>query len=205
MTKAVSLNKMTPYKNSPIYSVIYINVMMPSQKQSTSKIELSVIIPVGPTSDNNKWDYWIKEADLSEIEIVFAIDARNKRAEHEINRRIVNFKKTKVFFAHHSHDDPGSARNVALALATGNFVIFVDCDDIPEISNVLNLVTSKRSEQFDIILGQFRIWKDGELSYKQSENRIIFFIVPSQPCSNLLVQSSTACKSHEHQYPCLSE
>jgi glycosyltransferase involved in cell wall biosynthesis len=53
--------------------------------------------------------------------------------------------------------NPGSARNAGLAIATGTWITFWDCDDEPSIANFKDLIEFNKKTNPDICFGRYKV------------------------------------------------
>ena len=51
--------------------------------------------------------------------------------------------------------NPGGARNLGLSLAKREWVVFWDCDDLPNVSNVFNMITKSEEDCSQVVIGNY--------------------------------------------------
>lgn len=115
----------------------------PPAKSGWKDIKLSVIIPFYNSAQ------WLEEClrsvasqTLKEMEIICVDDGSTDGGELIAQR----FPDPRIKYVRQNHEGPGSARNLALDLAKGEFVAFMDSDDIlPDRSSYAELYANARN------------------------------------------------------------
>ena len=113
--------------------------------------KVSVIIPVfnsekylGPCLDS------ILNQTLHNIEIICVDDDSKDNSLEILNQYAKNDNRVKVL--HQVNSGPGPARNRALKIATGEFIIFLDSDDFFDQNMLSSMVTTAEKDNSDIVI-----------------------------------------------------
>jgi glycosyltransferase involved in cell wall biosynthesis len=125
-------------------------------------LDLTMIIPVGgrnPTTHNLK--SWFTGDLIKKIKFVFVFDDLNpsilEAFKEVINQQQANNVKTFEV----SCRNPGGARNLGLQEAETAWVCFCDSDDLPDLRNICDVLTSNVANEADVIRGRYRIIREG--------------------------------------------
>lgn len=123
----VSLNKKDHYKVSvivPVYNVeAYLDEMLTSVEEQTLKGVEIILVDDGSTDNSDK----IIRQHLEKNESIIYVKQKNR--------------------------GPGQARNVGIELATGEFISFVDSDDVLPVNSLETMYTAAIREHADLIIG----------------------------------------------------
>ena len=123
---------------------------------------ISAIVPVaGFPNGTSQIDTWTKSSSLNNFEIIFVNDSADIQVEkklQEIALELGEISKVKVLKS--QCRNPGGSRNLGLTIAAGSWIVFWDCDDIPNPSKVLEMVNMADGVSSNIILGEYQI-RDG--------------------------------------------
>lgn len=127
--------------------------------------KVSVIIPV--YNDEKLLDKCVSsvvEQDYKNLEIILINDGStdNSPAICEKWRQ----KDDRVRVLHKQNGGIGSSRNAGLAMATGEYILFVDDDDWLELDHVSSLYKILKKRNADIAIGNYAIYDHEQKTYK---------------------------------------
>lgn len=101
-------------------------------------------------------DYERHSVNIQEIEVrarnasvqaIFVFDTQNEEAEKF--RNLAYRQGEKVVIALSSGRNPGTSRNIGLSLATGDWIHFCDCDDLPDYAELMSQLKRRKRELAD--------------------------------------------------------
>ena len=72
-------------------------------------------------------------------------------------------KDARIRVIHKKNEGPGSARNIGVKYATGNFIIFCDADDYYSDNDFLKLIAVKVDDNTDIVVFNYLTLYDGKV------------------------------------------
>jgi glycosyltransferase involved in cell wall biosynthesis len=116
---------------------------------------LSVIIPIGNLDRDIENLYKIIDhTPKSLVEIIFVLDDDKRMLELNLRNyldhvHIANFKLIKS-----DARNPGGSRNLGIACAQSEWIVFCDSDDMPNIENILQEI-KKDDYKSDVLIGSF--------------------------------------------------
>lgn len=132
------------------------------QKRLVWEELISAIIPVaGFPNGTSQIDSWTESEGLRGFEIIFVDDSDDKEVQKklkEIAAKLSKYSKVKIMKS--QSRNPGGARNLGLSIAEGSWIVFWDCDDIPNPSKVKEMIIIANDNNSDVALGNFQI-RDG--------------------------------------------
>ncbi|MDO5568556.1 MAG: glycosyltransferase family 2 protein [bacterium] len=116
---------------------------------------ISVIVPL---FNSEKYIYNCVKSVIANtyknFEIIIVNDGSNDFSLSILNQ--INDKRIKIF--NNNGKGPGSARNLGLAVATGEYIFFLDSDDTLPINALMDLKSN--IEDNDIVIGNYKIFYD---------------------------------------------
>ena len=119
-------------------------------------MKLTAVVPItrmyGRLSTLNKW---VNEALACGIEVVLSHDYQDPETEEELIAITKQFDNPLLKLVSKKVNSPGLARNVGLEQATGDWITFWDCDDIPSPGLYIRMIEIAESKGFDIAIGDF--------------------------------------------------
>lgn len=122
-------------------------------------MQLSVIVPItGPPSRINNLLSWLSEANKFSGEVILVHDVSDSDTVKLLTKtqsRIGNSFNLKVIEG--KFGSPGAARNAGKRIAESTWVAFWDCDDIPNVKNVNQLLESSAGDELDFLCGSFDV------------------------------------------------
>ena len=135
---------------------------------------LSIIVPITQMKSRlGNLEEWISEAHSENIEIILIHDDQNDGTQEELEVILKKCHSNKIQLHQYRCGSPGIARNKGTSLARGEWIIFWDSDDIPNLKQVLNCMSSIDNSQIDLIIGSYSV-KDNVTkemyNVKQSNN-----------------------------------
>lgn len=99
---------------------------------------------------------WLTEAIKYDLEVVIVHDKQDPETSRELRTLIFNCKNPKIQLIEGFFGNPGSARNAGLELVSGNWIVFWDSDDLPQIDKILNETYVARNE-VEVVIGQYEV------------------------------------------------
>jgi glycosyltransferase involved in cell wall biosynthesis len=115
-------------------------------------------VPVaGFPNGTSQIDTWTKSRSLSNFEIIFVNDSDDIQVERKLQELAIKLRETsKVKVIKSQCRNPGGSRNLGLTIAQGSWIVFWDCDDIPNPPKVLEMIITADNRGSDITLGDFQ-------------------------------------------------
>ncbi len=136
---------------------------------------ISAIVPVaGFPNGTSQIDTWTQSSSLSNFEIIFVNDSDDIQVEIKLQELAIKLRETsKVKVIKSQCRNPGGSRNLGLTAAQGSWIVFWDCDDIPNPPKVLEMIMTADNSGFDITLGDFQIVdsSSAKVTLKEISNR----------------------------------
>jgi glycosyltransferase involved in cell wall biosynthesis len=94
---------------------------------------------------------------LSNFEIIFVNDSDDIQVEKKLQELAIKMRETsKVKVIKSQCRNPGGSRNLGLTIAQGSWIVFWDCDDIPNPRKVLEMIITADNSGSDVTLGDFQ-------------------------------------------------
>ena len=138
-------------------------------------------MPLGPGKNRiRNVGSWLDTALDQNIELVIIHDTVDKEEIEMFLEIIEPFNSNRLITSSVNFGNPGETRNAGKALATGQWIVFWDSDDLPLIDNFMHMVNLGHSVEADYCLGGFQI--------VQSQNSEIEYFLPSNSRKQLLVE-----------------
>ncbi len=134
---------------------------------------LSIVIPisVGP-GKLERMKSWISEVDFELCEVNLVHDVRDADTHQELDDFVNATKKQNLRLFQGNWGNPGGPRNEGIIQSSGHWIAFWDCDDIPNVRNVLNCLV--KNLDADVHVGGFQILdSNSELLIKKTTSRKI--------------------------------
>lgn len=103
---------------------------------------------------------WLKQSIFYDIEIIIVNDVIDFADEthfaenSEILLKNVDSKKVKVLQG--KFGNPGESRNAGINVAKGDWIVFWDADDQPNLKNLMNQIESTHNSNTEVIITQFQ-------------------------------------------------
>jgi len=129
------------------------------EDRSTTPLLISAIVPIaGFPNGTSQIESWIRDSDLRHFEVILVIDSEEDKT-HDETQRIAQVLRdlatVKVLIS--KARNPGGTRNSGLSSASGNWIVFWDCDDTPNPSQFLEMINQAVHAQADIAIGEYAI------------------------------------------------
>jgi glycosyltransferase involved in cell wall biosynthesis len=142
------------------------------QHLSAAPIFISAIVPIAGFPNGTKQiESWLSDSALSSFEVLLVIDSDDKVTHLEtesICQKLGNLATVKILNS--NFRNPGETRNLGLASASGSWIVFWDCDDVPNPSNFLEMVKQAMIKQKDIAIGEFIIQSESKIQVKSFQS-----------------------------------
>ena len=140
------------------------------KSQETSRFLLSAIVPITLMAGRlNLLSDWVNSINHKQIEILLIHDIADVETGLELKEMLESNKNEKITLIEGVFGSPGNARNEGLLLAKGEWVTFWDCDDKPEVEEVLKtLENTVMNIALDVLIGEYNVLnlKSGTLTKK---------------------------------------
>ena len=132
--------------------------------------KVSVLIPVyGVEKYIRRCAVSLFEQTLEEVEYIFVDDCSEDKSISVLEETIERFPNSyaKVKILHHSENrGSAAARNTALNMATGEYIIVIDSDDFIESTMLEDLYNSAIDDMADIVVSDYWLILKIELSIR---------------------------------------
>lgn len=140
---------------------------------------ISAIVPISGFPNGTKQiESWLTNPDLRHFEVMLIIDSNEKRVLIEVEKIesvLSQITRTRVLYS--NARNPGGTRNLGLASAKGEWVVFWDCDDTPNPAKVLEMVRHAINARADIAIGEFHIQSENNRQLKTFRHSAKFNIL----------------------------
>ena len=104
-------------------------------------------------------DRWIQEISSNpQIEAIVVNDISDDATSNQLREICKEFENVKIIEG--NFGNPGSARNAGLEICQGKWVIFWDCDDEPNVPNLLKLIEENERADSDIGFGSYNVFNE---------------------------------------------
>lgn len=120
---------------------------------------ITAIIPIaGFPNGTDQIHSWITEEALANFEVILVLDSDSIETEQIVSEIAATIKeKCTTTVVKSTCRNPGGARNLGLELAKGEWIVFWDCDDIPNPISFLETVKQANEQNADVALGFFTV------------------------------------------------
>lgn len=129
------------------------------EHRTSAPLLISAIVPIAGFPNGMKQiESWISNSDLRSFEVILVIDSEEEKT-HDETQRIAEILRdmatVKVLTS--TARNPGGTRNLGLSSASGNWVVFWDCDDTPNPSRFLEMIKQAIQVNADMAIGEYAI------------------------------------------------
>jgi glycosyltransferase involved in cell wall biosynthesis len=131
-------------------------------------VSISVVVPVSNMAGRlGRLESWIRDAG-NRIEVIIVHDYRDQQTYEEL---LGLSKKYEFKIINGTYGSPGAARNAGIEESTKDWIIFVDSDDFPEITNYIEMIRNAEILQCNVSVGSYFV-KDSTTELKLWESII---------------------------------
>ena len=117
---------------------------------------ISIIIPIGSFITDKRNIYrTLNECKHIEFEVLLIMDGASYKEQKEISEYISENNLDNVSLLNSNSRNPGSARNIGLDKANGDWIVFWDSDDIPMPEALFQMILKNQEINNDILVGQY--------------------------------------------------
>ena len=118
---------------------------------------ISVVVPIHSLRGRSEnINHWIGEVKENEVEIVLVLDTVDQDTR-QIVQKLIEKNENRTFKTREVDcRNPGGSRNAGLEIATGEWVVFWDCDDIG-IPHSLSKIVEDRKIDTEVVVAKARI------------------------------------------------
>jgi succinoglycan biosynthesis protein ExoO len=118
---------------------------------------LSVVVPIGNFEDHlNSITAIIEGARDIHAELILVVDSQSKSVQ-TLAESLLSQLRAVGCVATVECKNPGGARNKGLELATKDWVAFWDCDDLPNLTGLLEMVLKAEKEVCELAIGSYEV------------------------------------------------
>lgn len=129
---------------------------MHAHKRNTIAI-LTAVVPVSRMAGRlDSLKSWLIQAASLPIEIVIVHDVQDDDTSEELQSLVHQDESGMLFFVEGKFGSPGAARNEGLNLAQGEWIVFWDSDDTPNVLSVMSSINGA-NENTQVIIGNFKV------------------------------------------------
>ena len=123
---------------------------------------LSVVVPVGPLVGRmTNLLSWIAEIQSYSAQVILVVDEKSDGTYAELSEKLLGVDfKAELLLINEICGGPGAARNRGLTEATGQWIVFWDSDDLPEVSETFNAI-SQATEEIRVIVCKYAVLRNG--------------------------------------------
>ena len=126
---------------------------------SSSPLLISAIVPIaGFPNGMNQIESWISNSDLRSFEVILVIDSDDERTRDEtqiIAQKLGALTTVQILIS--DVRNPGGSRNLGLEAASGDWVVFWDCDDAPNPSQILEMISRAIEMKAEVAVGEYAV------------------------------------------------
>jgi glycosyltransferase involved in cell wall biosynthesis len=119
---------------------------------------LSIIVPITKMKSRlGNLEKWINEVNSENIEIILIHDDQNDGTQEELEVIVNKYHSKQIQLHKYRCGSPGGARNMGTSLARGEWITFWDSDDIPNLKQVLDCMSTINLSDVDLIIGAYNV------------------------------------------------
>lgn len=117
--------------------------------------ELSIIVPLTRMSGRlAEISTWLKKLPQRDLQVLIVHDVQDQNTSFELNTLVNSCADSRIVLFEGEFGSPGSARNYGLSNSESKWVIFVDSDDIVNLSEVFSMIDHHDGES-RVLVGQY--------------------------------------------------
>jgi glycosyltransferase involved in cell wall biosynthesis len=122
------------------------------------KIPLSAVIPIAPNfSDSSAILQWISDAINQNIFCIIVRDSFSDNSRREFDDAFHSLLKSDyLWIIDGKYNSPGLARNAGILSSRSEWIVFWDCDDLPNPMDILKEIECADSK-VECIVGQYKV------------------------------------------------
>lgn len=118
---------------------------------------LTAVVPVSRMAGRlDSLKSWLIQAESFPIEIVIVHDVQDDDTSEELQSIVNQDKSGMLLFVEGKFGSPGAARNEGLNQAQGEWIVFWDSDDTPNVLSVMSSINVARKNT-EVIIGNFKV------------------------------------------------
>ena len=130
--------------------------------------QISAIVPISKMHGRfSNLKNWLNQIDFNVMEIILVHDIQDNKTSSELQGILLGHKleiqNKDLIIVEKFFGSPGLARNCGLDLATGNWIVFWDSDDLPNIPEYLKF-SIEYPRDIDLVIGQYVVEEVGDSS-----------------------------------------
>lgn len=134
------------------------------ERRSLPPLLISAIIPIAGFPNGIKQiESWTTNSDLRSFEVILVVDSMEDKTRNqtkEIAQKLTTLTTVKVLSS--NAGNPGGSRNLGLEAASGDWVVFWDCDDTPNPSQFLEMISQAEKMKSAVAVGEYTIQIGGQ-------------------------------------------
>ena len=135
------------------------------------QLDLSAVIAVGNLeNDLDNVLEVVTKCDEYGVETILVLDNQSLNLRQELENQLTELKSENLVVTSGNWGNPGSPRNVGLALSSRKYIAFWDSDDMPNLEGIRISLTELISTSSDAILGKFSIRRDNQVKHEPTFN-----------------------------------
>lgn len=117
---------------------------------------LTAVVPISNMS--GKLDIlhsWLSQTYKYPMEVILVHDFKDLATGAELSLMLDTICNSQIKLFTVEFGSPGFSRNFGLSKAAGSWIVFWDCDDLPNVNIVLQLLLSENLHRIQAIIGEF--------------------------------------------------
>ncbi len=119
---------------------------------------LSVVVPIFNMAGKfNNLLSWMPNTEGKRIQVILINDIHDEETSNELTRIIDTFENLDIEYIEGHFGNPGAARNAGLSVANGIWIAFWDCDDIPNVAEVLKMIGASTPSN-EVLMAEFDVF-----------------------------------------------
>lgn len=119
---------------------------------------LSVVVPIYSETENlENLRSWLSSSQLSDLQVVLVIDSPRDRFSKEVLELGSYANNPSIEIHHAKFGSPGQTRNLGIDLATGEWIAFWDCDDLPLVDEFKKMIQVASATGANACLGSYEV------------------------------------------------